>query len=114
MAFATWFVLAAAAALIVIVGASWIWQSSVRKSAAPVADPGRSLALVITRFGAIAYAALVLIGTVSVVARTLMSQSVQVALPVEFWPIFLALALLAVTAAFRYSGRLQRDTQGLV
>lgn len=33
---------------------------------------------------------------------------------IEFWPIFLGLALLAVAAAFRQSERMQRDTEGLV
>ncbi|SDS09622.1 hypothetical protein [Microterricola viridarii] len=33
---------------------------------------------------------------------------------IEFWPIFLGLALLAVAAAFRQSERMQRDTVGLV
>lgn len=32
----------------------------------------------------------------------------------DFWPIYFALALLAVAVAFRYSARLQRDTEGLV
>lgn len=36
------------------------------------------------------------------------------ALSVEFWPLFLGLALAAVAAAFRYGERLQRDTEGLV
>ncbi len=32
----------------------------------------------------------------------------------EFWPLFLALPLVAVAIAFRYGERLQRDTEGLV
>lgn len=33
---------------------------------------------------------------------------------IDFWPLFLGLALAAVATAFRYSERLQRDTEGLV
>ncbi|MFC7401397.1 hypothetical protein [Citricoccus sp. GCM10030269] len=33
---------------------------------------------------------------------------------VDFWPIWAGLALLAVSAAFRYGQRLQRDTVGLI
>lgn len=33
---------------------------------------------------------------------------------IEFWPLFLGLALAAVAIAFRYSERLQKDTEGLV
>lgn len=33
---------------------------------------------------------------------------------VEFWPLFLGLALAAVAIAFRYSERLQKDSEGLV
>lgn len=33
---------------------------------------------------------------------------------IEFWPLLLGLALAAVAIAFRYSERLQRDTEGLV
>lgn len=33
---------------------------------------------------------------------------------IDFWPLFLGLALAAVAIAFRYSERLQRDTEGLV
>lgn len=36
------------------------------------------------------------------------------ALTIDFWPLFLGLALAAVAAAFRYGERLQRDTEGLV
>jgi hypothetical protein len=36
------------------------------------------------------------------------------AVTIEFWPIFIALALLAVAAAFRMGERMQRDTSGLV
>ena len=32
----------------------------------------------------------------------------------DFWPLFLGLALATVAIAFRYSERLQRDTEGLV
>lgn len=35
-------------------------------------------------------------------------------LTIEFWPIFIGLALAAVAAAFRRGERLQRDTRGLV
>lgn len=37
-----------------------------------------------------------------------------VGMSVDFWPLFLGLALAAVAIAFRYSERLQRDTDGLV
>jgi len=33
---------------------------------------------------------------------------------IDFWPLLLGLALAVVAAAFRYSERLQRDTEGLV
>lgn len=33
---------------------------------------------------------------------------------IDFWPLFLGLALAALAIAFRYSERLQRDTEGLV
>jgi hypothetical protein len=33
---------------------------------------------------------------------------------IEFWPLFLALALAALAAAFRHGERLQRDVEGLV
>jgi hypothetical protein len=36
------------------------------------------------------------------------------AIQVDFWPLFLGLALAAVALAFRYGERLQRDTEGLV
>lgn len=36
------------------------------------------------------------------------------AVSVEFWPLFLGLALAAVAIAFRHSERLQRDTEGLI
>ncbi|MBB5633332.1 hypothetical protein BKA04_001555 [Cryobacterium mesophilum] len=36
------------------------------------------------------------------------------AVQIDFWPLFLGLALAAVAIAFRYSERLQRDTEGLV
>jgi len=36
------------------------------------------------------------------------------ALTIDFWPLFLGLALAAVAAAFRYGERLQHDTEGLV
>ena len=36
------------------------------------------------------------------------------AMTIDFWPLFLGLALAAVAAAFRYGERLQRDTEGLV
>jgi hypothetical protein len=37
-----------------------------------------------------------------------------VSVSVDFWPLFLGLALATVATAFRYSERLQRDTEGLV
>lgn len=36
------------------------------------------------------------------------------AVSVDFWPLFLGLALAAIAFAFRYGERLQRDTEGLV
>ncbi len=36
------------------------------------------------------------------------------AIQIDFWPLFLGLALAAVAIAFRYSERLQRDMEGLV
>jgi hypothetical protein len=36
------------------------------------------------------------------------------AMTIDFWPIFLGLALAAVAAAFRHGERLERDTEGLV
>lgn len=73
---------------IVIMVAFWLGYRILHKGSAPpdVAN-ARPLALVVTRFGAIAYAALNLLGTVVVIIQTLISDSVAVALPVaSFWP----------------------------
>lgn len=76
--------------------ATWVWIAAAALLAAAIvvvvlsrraSSAGRPLMLVVTRFLALAYAGITLVGTIGVVIATLVSEAVEVALPVaQFWP----------------------------